>query len=146
METERKRVRYDPEYMNNRTIRNKIINLETFVDTEKYKKTILKLNEIDRLHTELTNRKQQLDDIMKNYEKTFHSTIKDYEEKLTKKITDITNGGLCIICNENPRNASIIHDDSAHTVCCFKCSQSILDNKCIVCRRQIEKIVRNFIC
>lgn len=53
----------------------------------------------------------------------------------------------CTICYLHPKNASFIHGQSSHQVCCYSCAKKIVKNKstCPVCRRKIEKITKHFI-
>jgi E3 ubiquitin-protein ligase Mdm2 len=53
---------------------------------------------------------------------------------------------LCVVCMENPRNASIIHGDSGHIVCCLDCANILKakGNSCPVCRAAIDLVVKNY--
>ena len=54
----------------------------------------------------------------------------------------------CSICFIRTKNASFIHGQTSHQVCCYQCAKKIYKNKdgCPVCRRQIEKITKHFLC
>jgi len=64
------------------------------------------------------------------------------ETKVAKNESD----NLCNICFNNPNDASFIHGQSSHQVCCYSCAKRIYKRKdpCPICRRKIEKIVKNF--
>jgi E3 ubiquitin-protein ligase Mdm2 len=51
---------------------------------------------------------------------------------------------LCMFCCTNPRNASLIHGQLGHQLCCYPCAKKLWKEqaRCPVCRRKIEKIVK----
>ena len=53
----------------------------------------------------------------------------------------------CIICLTKPKTASLIHGSSGHQVCCFSCAKRLKrrGKVCPVCRRPIQKVVKNYI-
>jgi hypothetical protein len=53
---------------------------------------------------------------------------------------------LCVVCMEAPREMALVHGDTAHTVCCRKCTAAIqaADNKCPACMQPISAVFRNF--
>ncbi|KAL3881737.1 hypothetical protein ACJMK2_028133 [Sinanodonta woodiana] len=53
----------------------------------------------------------------------------------------------CMICLSKPKTASIIHGSSGHQVCCFSCAVRLKrkGKACPVCRRTIQKVVKNYI-
>ena len=53
---------------------------------------------------------------------------------------------LCVVCVTRPRNASIIHGDTGHQVCCLECASRLKTEKkrCPVCRKKIKLVVKNF--
>lgn len=55
--------------------------------------------------------------------------------------------GKCIICFDRPKNASIIHGCTGHQACCYRCAKKLkrFSKPCPICRRPIQKIIRNFI-
>lgn len=55
--------------------------------------------------------------------------------------------GLCVVCQAEPKVASIIHGSTGHQACCYDCARRLKRHHkpCPVCRRPIEKIVRNYI-
>jgi len=57
------------------------------------------------------------------------------------------NDNLCIICYARPKDTSFIHGNLGHQVCCYECGVKIwkTPGTCPVCRRKIEKIVRNIV-
>ena len=82
------------------------------------------------------------------------------EEKNNKSTVDIDNSNPkvtkapsvaledpCIICLTRPKTASLIHGTSGHQVCCFSCGKRLKrrGKLCPVCRRPIQKVIRNYI-
>lgn len=53
---------------------------------------------------------------------------------------------LCIICMEEPKNASIIHGETGHQACCIDCARALYAAKksCPICRAKIDAVVQNF--
>ena len=51
---------------------------------------------------------------------------------------------LCVVCLTRPRNASLIHGDTGHQVCCIECATRLkLEKKrCPVCRQKIKLVVK----
>ncbi|XP_060085101.1 protein Mdm4-like isoform X2 [Ylistrum balloti] len=54
---------------------------------------------------------------------------------------------MCMTCLCRPKTASIIHGSTGHQVCCFKCARRLKRQRkpCPVCRRPIQKVIKNFI-
>lgn len=54
---------------------------------------------------------------------------------------------LCIICLSEPKVASLIHGTSGHQACCYQCACQLkrLRKPCPVCRRPIQKVIRNYV-
>lgn len=52
----------------------------------------------------------------------------------------------CIICMENPKNATLIHGDTGHCCCCWACAQVLKQrmDPCPICRAPIEHVIRQF--
>ena len=50
----------------------------------------------------------------------------------------------CVICFENPTDATLVHGSSAHVCCCIGCAESLvqLDQSCPMCRKPIESVLR----
>ena len=55
--------------------------------------------------------------------------------------------GMCAICLSRPKTGSIIHGSTGHQVCCFRCARRLKRQRrpCPVCRRSIQKVIKNFI-
>ncbi|XP_052804089.1 E3 ubiquitin-protein ligase Mdm2-like isoform X2 [Mya arenaria] len=53
----------------------------------------------------------------------------------------------CMICLMRPKTASLIHGSSGHQVCCFSCAKRLRrrGKVCPVCRRPIQKVIKNYI-
>lgn len=70
------------------------------------------------------------------------STMSKSEVKNQEQIV-----GKCIICFDRVKNASIIHGCTGHQACCYRCAKKLkrLNKPCPMCRRPIQKIIRNFI-
>jgi E3 ubiquitin-protein ligase Mdm2 len=51
---------------------------------------------------------------------------------------------LCMLCCTNPRDASLIHGQIGHQLCCYPCAKKLWKEqaRCPVCRRKVEKIVK----
>jgi len=60
------------------------------------------------------------------------------------KIPDVT---LCIVCQDNPKDAAIMHGKISHQVACYKCAKNLFRNKksCPVCRRKILSVTKHII-
>jgi len=54
---------------------------------------------------------------------------------------------LCMICLSKPKEASIIHGKTGHQVCCYLCAKRLRrrGKPCPVCRRHIQKVVKNYL-
>jgi len=67
--------------------------------------------------------------------------------KSTNTIKDDADLKLCIICMEEPKNASIIHGGTGHQVCCIDCARALQAAKkaCPICRANIDAVVQNFL-
>jgi hypothetical protein len=50
---------------------------------------------------------------------------------------------LCMFCCTNPRNASLIHGQIGHQLCCYPCAKKLWKEqaRCPVCRRKVFLIV-----
>ena len=64
----------------------------------------------------------------------------------TQTETDLSPGMTCVVCMDAPRNATIIHNKTAHMCCCMQCASTIQqgDNLCPVCRQDIEMVIQAF--
>ncbi|KAL4229256.1 E3 ubiquitin-protein ligase Mdm2 [Mactra antiquata] len=53
----------------------------------------------------------------------------------------------CMICLTGTKTASLIHGSSGHQVCCYSCAKRLKrrGKLCPVCRRPIQKVVRNYV-
>ena len=53
---------------------------------------------------------------------------------------------MCVICWEKSRDASIIHNDTAHIVCCIDCAKLLKrrGDSCPICRKSIDHVVKNY--
>ena len=54
---------------------------------------------------------------------------------------------VCVICLAAPKTASIVHGMTGHQACCFRCARQLKHSgkPCPVCRRPINKVIRNYI-
>lgn len=52
----------------------------------------------------------------------------------------------CIICMEQPKNATVIHGDTGHCCCCWACAQVLKHrgDPCPICRAPIDHVIRQF--
>ena len=50
----------------------------------------------------------------------------------------------CVICMENPTDATLVHGSSAHVCCCLGCAENLqaLEQSCPMCRKPIEAVLR----
>jgi E3 ubiquitin-protein ligase Mdm2 len=64
--------------------------------------------------------------------------------KETDNTIATSDSSLCIFCYTNPRNATLIHGQLGHQLCCYPCAKKLWKEhvRCPVCRRKIEKIVK----
>ncbi|KAK3736136.1 hypothetical protein QZH41_015532, partial [Actinostola sp. cb2023] len=55
-------------------------------------------------------------------------------------------GDECIICLENPKNATLIHGDTGHLCCCWSCAQVLKKrgDTCPICRQHIDHVIKQF--
>ncbi len=81
-----------------------------------------------------------------NYEPMLIVEDSDTEEDMMidigNKNKNYSEDNECIICMDNPKNATLVHGDCGHTICCMDCARTL--KKCPVCRKTIEKVLRNF--
>ncbi|XP_035217398.1 E3 ubiquitin-protein ligase Mdm2-like, partial [Stegodyphus dumicola] len=65
------------------------------------------------------------------------------QEKFDDQIPVEKSIELCLICCSKPANASIIHGNIGHVICCYKCALKLKrrNKRCPVCRRTIDKVV-----
>jgi Zinc finger, C3HC4 type (RING finger)/SWIB/MDM2 domain len=71
--------------------------------------------------------------------------VRIVSEELFKSQKDASN--LCTMCYIRPKDACFVHGQCSHQVSCYPCAKKIVNRResCPVCRRKIEKIVKNFI-
>ncbi|XP_059142066.1 E3 ubiquitin-protein ligase Mdm2-like [Physella acuta] len=52
----------------------------------------------------------------------------------------------CVVCLTRKKTASIIHGKTGHQVCCYRCAKKLKRQRksCPICRRPIQKVIRNF--
>ena len=52
----------------------------------------------------------------------------------------------CVVCLTSERNATIVHGETGHIVCCLVCARILKarGDKCPVCRNDIEKVIQHF--
>lgn len=53
---------------------------------------------------------------------------------------------ICVVCLTSERNATIVHGDTGHIVCCLVCARVLKarGDKCPICRLEIERVIQNF--
>ena len=53
----------------------------------------------------------------------------------------------CVLCLNAPKEASLIHGNSGHQICCYKCAKKLRrrGKPCPVCRKKISKVIRNYV-
>ena len=86
----------------------------------------------DRLNIDSEFESQEFD--ISNLQKVLESTTSSQVSSL-----------LCEFCCLRPRNASLIHGLLAHQICCYPCAKRLWKKqaRCPVCRRKVERIVKN---
>ena len=54
---------------------------------------------------------------------------------------------LCSICLNAPKNAVLVHGHTGHQISCYRCAKRLYrrGKPCPVCRRRIQKVIRNFL-
>lgn len=54
---------------------------------------------------------------------------------------------VCIVCASRPKTGCIVHGSSGHQVCCYRCAKRLKRKglSCPVCRRPIQKVIKNFL-
>ena len=59
---------------------------------------------------------------------------------------DTDDNSKCIICMEQPKNATVIHGDTGHCCCCYACAQVLKQrgDPCPICRAPIDHVIRQF--
>ena len=52
----------------------------------------------------------------------------------------------CVVCLTKPVSTSLVHNGTAHLVCCYKCARKLLKRRkpCPICRRPIQQAVLTF--
>lgn len=92
--------------------------------------------------------------ISRSFCDSMKSPRKTYEEQLNSSVstcpaatTAASNQNLCIVCMVKPKEASVIHGKTGHQVCCYPCAKKLKrkGKPCPVCRRPIQKVIKNFI-
>jgi E3 ubiquitin-protein ligase Mdm2 len=74
------------------------------------------------------------------------STSKQYDLE-TPQRTKVSQAGECPFCLKQSSNAVLIHGKTGHQVCCYKCAKKLRrrGKPCPVCRKPIQKVIKNFI-
>ena len=62
------------------------------------------------------------------------------------KLFPADSADMCVVCLSKPKEASIIHGKTGHQVCCYVCAKQLRKRgkPCPVCRRPIQKVIKNF--
>ena len=66
--------------------------------------------------------------------------------KIVKTGTSEEDFSRCVVCLTSERNATIVHGETGHVVCCLVCARILKarGDKCPVCRNDIEKVIQHF--
>lgn len=58
----------------------------------------------------------------------------------------LSEGLKCVVCLTSDRNATIVHGETGHVVCCLVCSRILYarGDKCPVCRLNIDVVIQHF--
>jgi len=78
------------------------------------------------------------------------SSMKENNTEQPPRARDVLSASIsdaCMSCLSRPKDASIIHGTTGHQACCYACARRLQKRKmpCPICRRQISRVVRNFI-
>lgn len=59
----------------------------------------------------------------------------------------VPSADVCMVCASRPKTGCIIHGSSGHQVCCYRCAKRLKRKglPCLVCRRPIQKVIKNFV-
>jgi len=76
----------------------------------------------------------------------------DYNDATQPTCTIAQNGSTreniskCVVCLTSERNATIVHGETGHVVCCLVCARILKarGDKCPICRNDIEKVIQHF--
>ncbi|KAH9499047.1 hypothetical protein Btru_005506 [Bulinus truncatus] len=57
------------------------------------------------------------------------------------------NADLCVICFSRKKTATLVHGKTGHQACCYTCAKKLKKQRrsCPICRKPIQKVIRNFI-
>lgn len=66
--------------------------------------------------------------------------------ELQRQCEEMEDKKLCVVCMEASADATFVHGDSGHQVCCHTCASSIKSStgKCPICNQMIEAVIRHF--
>ena len=55
--------------------------------------------------------------------------------------------GQCVICMEQPKNATLVHGDTGHACCCISCGDTLKERNipCPICRAPIGHVIKHFL-
>ena len=76
---------------------------------------------------------------------------RELDEKHQNEISKETKNSdcvqICTMCCLRPKDATFVHGNISHQVCCYVCAKMIFKSRgtCPVCRRKIEKITKNIL-
>ena len=53
----------------------------------------------------------------------------------------------CQLCFNGPKDAVLVHGKSGHQMCCYSCAKRLrrYGKPCPICRRQIQRVIRNYV-
>ncbi|XP_032239542.2 uncharacterized protein LOC5514038 isoform X2 [Nematostella vectensis] len=78
--------------------------------------------------------------------KSMEGNLSESGKFITTPTEDDEYAHLCIICLENPKNATLIHGDTGHLCCCWSCAQVLKRrcDPCPICRSRIDHVIRQY--
>jgi len=103
-----------------------------------------------------TNNPSDLSSIDENENEFMHDMEDDecdYNDTKHSRCTVAQSGGSkrpdilkCVVCLTSERNATIVHGETGHIVCCLVCARILKarGDKCPVCRNVIDKVIQHF--
>ena len=65
-------------------------------------------------------------------------------QTIKQELMETASPDLCTFCQKRPKNATFIHGNLGHQVCCYPCAKRCWKEKatCPVCKRKVEKIIK----
>lgn len=81
---------------------------------------------------------------------TYNATARNYTHQTSVSGTRVAPPSsadeLCLVCNSEERNATIVHGETGHVACCLVCARMLKarGDPCLVCRLPIDSVIQQF--